>query len=274
MRYFLSIFVVIIFFACRPTKKIQTIQTAVEKKDTATTVIVKEVPKVDSERIVKDIMGKVLKQKINFETFNAKVAVTYESAEESQRVTAYISLKKDSILYAKIALPPVGIVAMLIVTKDSVVLAQVKGSNSKTVQYRSIAYLNELTQIPFDFSTLQDILIGNPVFIDSNIVSFKNTKNQLRVLMVGDIFKHLVTLDNNNFNLLHSKLDDVDIMRNRTCDISFGEYVPLNNYQFATYRQISVAEKSKLDIFLDFKDYSINEPLKYTFTIPKNYKHK
>ncbi|MBS1590812.1 MAG: DUF4292 domain-containing protein [Bacteroidetes bacterium] len=274
MRYFFSIFILIIFFSCRPAKKIQTIQTAVEKKDTATTVIVKEVPKVDSERIVKDIMSKVLMQKIDFETFNAKAAVTYESAEESQRVTAYISLKKDSILYAKIALPPVGIVALLIVTKDSVILAQVKGSNSKTVQYRSIAYLNDLTQIPFDFSTLQDIIIGNPVFIDSNVVSFKNTQNQLRVLMLGNIFKHLVTLDNNSFKVLHSKLDDVDLLRNRTCDISFGEYVPLNNYQFATYRQISVAEKSKLDIYLDFKDYSINEPLKYTFTIPKNYKHK
>lgn len=274
MRYFFSIFILIIFFSCQPAKKIQTIQTAVEKKDTATTVIVKEVPKVDSERIVKDIMSKVLMQKIDFETFNAKAAVTYESAEESQRVTAYISLKKDSILYAKIALPPVGIVALLIVTKDSVILAQVKGSNSKTVQYRSIAYLNDLTQIPFDFSTLQDIIIGNPVFIDSNVVSFKNTQNQLRVLMLGNIFKHLVTLDNNSFKVLHSKLDDVDLLRNRTCDISFGEYVPLNNYQFATYRQISVAEKSKLDIYLDFKDYSINEPLKYTFTIPKNYKHK
>jgi Domain of unknown function (DUF4292) len=274
MRYIISITILILFFACKPAKKLQTIQAAVSKKDTAVTVVVKEVPKVDSERIVKEIMSKVMKQNIDFNTFNAKASVDYESAEESQKVTAYISLKKDSILYVKIAFPPFGLVAMLMVTKDSVVFAQSKGNNAKTVQYRSISYLNDLTQIPFDFSTLQDIIIGNPVFIDSNIVSFKNTENQLRVLMIGDIFKHLVTLDNNSFKVLHSKLDDVDIMRNRTCDISFGTYVPLNNYQFATYRQISVAERSKLDIYLDFKEYSINEPLKYTFTIPKNYKRK
>ena len=45
-------------------------------------------------------------------------------------------------------------------------------------------------------------------------------------------------------------------------------------YQFATYRKISVSEKSKLDIYLDFKEYSLNEPLKYAFEIPKNYKRK
>jgi len=200
------------------------------------------------------------------------VAVTYESAEESQKVTAYMSMIKDSILYVKITLSPVGIVANILVTKDSVILVQLKGG--KSIQYRSIDYLQDVTEIPFDFSTLQDIIIGNPVFVDSNVVSYKNSGNQLRVLMVGSLFKHLVTLDNTESKVLHSKLDDVDIMRNRTCDISFGTYVPLNNYQFATYRQISVAEKSKLDIYLDFKEYSINEPLKYTFSIPKNYKRK
>jgi hypothetical protein len=33
----------------------------------------------------------------------------------------------------------------------------------KTVQYRSIAYLTEITQVPFDFYSLQDLIIGNPV---------------------------------------------------------------------------------------------------------------
>jgi hypothetical protein len=274
MRYFFYTIIVIFFFACKPIKKLQTIQTAVLKKDTSTTILVKEVPKVDSERVVKDILDKVLKQKIDFKSFSATVKVDYESAADSKKLTAYFQLRKDSIILIKLVGTFLGISkvgAEVRITQDSVTVIN---RIDEEVQYRTLSYLQTITDIPFDFSTLQDIIIGNPVFLDSNVVSFKNTGNQLRVLMIGDIFKHLVTLDNNSFKVLHSKLDDVDIMRNRTCDISFGIYVPLNNYQFATYRQISVAEKSKLDIYLDFKKYSINEPLKYTFLIPKNYKRK
>ena len=121
---------------------------------------------------------------------------------------------------------------------------------------------------------MQDVLIGNPVFVDSNVVSYKASVSQLLVLMVGDTFKHLLTLDNSNYKVLHSKLDDVDLQRNRTCDITLSNYQGMGEYQFATYRKISVAEKSKLDITLDFKEFSLNDPLKYSFEIPKKLKRK
>ncbi|MDE3124277.1 MAG: DUF4292 domain-containing protein, partial [Bacteroidota bacterium] len=241
-------------WACHPIKKVQSIEKAITKKDTTQTVIVTEAPKVDSAAIVKNIMEKVMKHSILFNTFNAKVKVDYEGPEESQHVNAYLSMIKDSVIYVKIALPPYGVVANVLVTPDSVILIKLKGG--KSIQYRSIAYLQEVTQIPFDFSTLQNLIIGNPVFLDSNVVSYKWGEKQLLVLMVGDMFKHLVTLDNVDFRVLHSKLDDVDIQRNRTCDITFSNYQPVDTFLFATFRQISVAEKSKLDIFLDFKEFS------------------
>ena len=88
------------------------------------------------------------------------------------------------------------------------------------------------------------------------------------------MFKHSVTLDNTDFKVLHSKLDDADINRNRTCDITFGGYENDNDFQFASYRKISIAEKSKMDLTLDFKDHSFNDPLKYTFQVPKKFKRK
>jgi hypothetical protein len=271
-RLFVFILFVSAVFACHPVKKVQNIEKAISKKDTAQTVIVTETPKVDSAAIVKDIMEKVMKRSIDFKTFNAKIKVDYEGAEESEHVTAYLSMIKDSVIYVKIALPPYGVVANVLVTPDSVVLIKLKGG--KSIQYRSIAYLQEVTQIPFDFTTLQNLIVGNPVFLDSNVVSYKSGNKQLLVLMVGDMFKHLVTLDNVDFRILHSKLDDVDMQRNRTCDITFSNYQPIDDFLFATFRQISVAEKSRLDIFLDFKEFSFNEPLKYTFSVPKKYKVK
>ena len=274
MRYIFIVFVTTLFAAlgCRPVKKVQSIQSAIAKKDTAQTIIVSESPKVDSGAIVKDIMSKVMRSKIDFTTFNAKIKVDYEGVENSQKATAYLSMKRDSVILIKLV-GPLGIVGMQVrITKDSVVLVN---KIDNWIEYRSIGYLQETTQIPFDFYTLQDLIIGNPVFLDSNVVSYKSSNAQLLVLMVGNMFKHLVTLDNTNFKVLHSKLDDVDVQRNRTCDITFSNYeYKITNFPFATYRQISVAEKSKLDVYLDFKDYDFNEPLKYRFSLPKNYKRK
>ena len=262
-------------FSCKTVKKAQGIEIAISKKDTTETVIIKESIKIDSAAIVKDILGKVVTNKIDFNTFNAKIKVYYEGVEKSDNYTVYLSMKKDSIILIKVTgtflgIPGLGIEAKI--KKDSVTV--VGHAGEKYVMHRSINYLKEVTEIPFDFVTLQDIFIGNPVFVDSNVVSYREGNRQLLVLIVGDIFKHLLTLDSENFRVLHSKLDDVDLLRNRTCDITFGAYKPMGIYQFATYRKISVAEKSKLDLYLDFKEYTLNEPLKYNFEPPKKYKLK
>lgn len=264
-----------ILASCKTVKKVATIQQAIDKKDTTQTVVITETPKVDSAAIVRNIMDKVVTNNIQFKTFNAKIKIDYESAENSDSYIGYLSIAKDSLIFIRIRGSFLGISAeglQVKISKDSVVL--VKKVGDKYVQYRTIDYLKEATQIPFDFSTLQDLLIGNPVFVTDNIVSYRDGPTTLSVLMVGEIFKHLISLSNDDFKVVHSKLDDVDIQRNRTCAISFSNYQPMGTYQFATQRKIVVAEKSKLDINLDFKEFALNEPLKYTFEVPKNYKRK
>jgi hypothetical protein len=277
MKKFLLIAVSIvpILFSCKTVKKTQVIQQAFNKKDTTQTIVIKESPRVDSAAIVKDIMSKVVRRKIDFNTFNAKIKVAYEGPEKSDNFTVYLGMKKDSIILIKVTgtflgIPGVGLEAKI--NKDSVTVYFHQGE--KYVMNRPISYLKEVIEIPFDFSTIQDLLIGNPIFIDSNVVSYRAGPNQLSVLMIGDLFKHLLTMDNTDFKALHSKLDDVDIQRNRTGDITFGSYLPMGPYQFATYRSISIAEKSKLNVYLDFKEFALNEPLKYNFDVPRKLKRK
>jgi hypothetical protein len=230
---------------------------------------------VDSAAIVRDIMGKVVKQKINFKTFNAKIKVDYEGAEKKDNYTVYLSMVKDSLILIRVKGTFLGIAAEGLqarVTRDSVVLVQKVGD--KSVTKRSIAYLQEVTEIPFDFMSLQDLLIGNPIFFSNNLVSYKANDNQLLVTMVGDLFKNLINIDNSTQRILFSKFNDVNALRNRTCDITYGNFQPLAGNWFAADRKISMSEKSKLDIYLDFKEYSIDDPIKYSFEIPKNYKKK
>jgi Domain of unknown function (DUF4292) len=41
---------------------------------------------------------------------------------------------------------------------------------------------------------------------------------------------------------------------------------------FSTKRNITVSEKKKLDIVLDYRQYGFNETLSFPFNVPKNYK--
>ena len=267
-----------VLFACRPAKKVQKIQEAISKVDTTPVVVVADnktenksaIKKTEPTISAKDIFEKVEKNKIKFSYFNAKVRVRYEGKEGGDEATAFIRLKKDSAMWLSLR-GALGIEGFrVLITRDSV---KVMNLLKKNVQFRSISYLQEITGIPFDFATLEDMVVGNPVFIDSSIIGYKvNASNQLLVLTGGKIFKHLLTLDNTDFKILHSKLDDIDVGRNRTCDITFSDYENISGILFSTSRKISVAEQSKLDVNLDFKQHSFNQPLTFPFNIPKNYK--
>jgi len=166
--------------------------------------------------------------------------------------------------------PPLKKIIGALSNKDSVIVVD---KINKNVQYRSLSYLQDVTDIPFDFKTLQDLLVGNPIYFDSTIVSFKQSDDKILLSTIGKYFKHLLTLTPTG-TILHSKLDDVDITRNRTADITYGDYLTNNGIKFSTYREITVSEKNKLDIRLNFKQYDFNKEVSISFNIPKNYKRK
>ncbi len=257
-----------LFTACRSTKKIST---AITKKDTATAVIIRTNP-TDSAAIRAGILQKVQANHIDYTWFNAKMKVDYEGASgDGKDATANIRMKKDSVIWISLTglLGIEGVRA--IVTKDSV---KVMNKLKKEIQYRSIAYLQELTQLPFDFYTLQDLLLGNPIYFSNNIVAFKQADNQMQILSVGKLFKQLLTIDTTTNHILHTKLDDVHEERNRTAEVTFGDYDNSKGKVFSKDRQITVTEKSKLDIHLDVKQYDFDQPQQFPFNIPKSYEVK
>ena len=258
-----------VLFSCRSTKSIQH---AIAKKDSATVIIPPpdSDSKHDSLRFMNGIYSGVFNKRISFNTFSAKVKVNFQGKDGKKNdFNAFIRLQKDSVLWVSInAL--LGIEAFrIMITPDSV---KVLNKLDKVVQLRSVNYLKEMTKLPFTFSELQDLVIGNPIYFYNNIVSYKKEGDLVTVVSMGDLFKHLLTLDPVDFEIRHSKLDDVNATRARTADITYGDYQDIENNSFSTFRKITVSEKSKLDIEMKYKQFDFNIPLKFPFNIPKNYK--
>jgi hypothetical protein len=156
-----------------------------------------------------------------------------------------------------------------VITPDSV---KVLNKLDKFYQLRSVSYLKEITHLPFDFNVLQSIILGNPIYLDSNILYYSKDIQGISVLSIGPVFRNYLTLNPGDLTIKHSKLDDVDLMRARNCDITYGQYERTDTVLFSTYRKIAVAEKARLDVEMNFTKYSFNENLNFPFSIPKNYK--
>lgn len=260
---------IVLFGSCRSTRNIQT---AISKKDT--TAVAPETSsrdlKSDSIAFIRDQYIALEKNRITFTTFSGKLDVDYRDKDgKKYDLNAHLRMYKDSMIWVSVT-AILGIEGLrACITADSV---RILDKQNKAYIARSVSYLQEMTALPLDLYSLQDLLIGNPVFLDSNIVSYSKGQGAISLLSIGDFFKNLLTISENEKQLQSSKLDDLDEQRNRTCYITYSDYENKKGVPFATKRTINVSEKTKLDIKLDFKQYDFNETLSFPFSIPKNYK--
>lgn len=255
--------------SCRSTKKLHS---AINKKDTQI-VVGQGAINPDSLKGADNILKLLEKNRINFTTFSAKIKVQYEDKNGKQPdFNAFVRLYKDSVLWVSINATFLSIEAFkILITKDSIIIVN---KLDKLVEYHSFSYIEEIAKIPLNFSTLQDIIIGNPVYTGDSVVSFRQTENRILLGTMGTLFKNLLTISADNNLLERSKLDDINISQYRTADLTYADYERNNGISFSTYRDITVAEKTKVDINLQFKQYEFNKELSFPFSIPRNYKTK
>ncbi|MBK6827520.1 MAG: DUF4292 domain-containing protein [Chitinophagaceae bacterium] len=267
--WIIFLIMILALYACRSTKKIQS---AIVKKDTvAVPIAVVDRSKEDSVLFIQKHYDSILQNKINYTTFSGKVDVEYRDGDgKKYDVNAVIRMYKDSVIWVSVT-AILGIEGLrAYITRDSVKLLN---KQDKVYTARSVSYLQEVTALPLNLSTLQDLLVGNPVFLEPRIVSYSTSPGTISLLSLGDFFKNLFTISSENKLTISSKLDDVEEMRNRTCYLSYEEYETKKGPNFSTRRSINVSEKKKLDIKLNYRQYEFNETLNFPFNVPKSYSH-
>ncbi|HXS58785.1 MAG TPA: DUF4292 domain-containing protein [Hanamia sp.] len=254
---------------CHSTKKLQS---AVSKKDTTLIHSISAIPNTDSFGVAANVLKSLEAHKIDFKTFSSKIKVQYEDRNGKQPdFNAFIRLQKDSVMWISISATFLSIEAFrILITPDTIIILN---KLDKTVEYHSFDYIESVAHIPMTFSILQNIIVGNPIYVGDSIVAYRKKDNEVLIGTVGKSFKNLLTISANNY-LQRSKLDDMNMNQNRTADLAYDGYEKNNDYNFATYREISASEKTKVDIRLSFKQYEFNKELSFPFNVPRNYKTK
>ena len=247
----------------------RTITNAIAARDTSKTVQVKS--SADSILLINSVKDNLQKNHIDFRTFSAKIKLEIEDGKgKKPDLVANVRMIKDSAIWISISATILNVeVFRAFINKDSVILLN---KQEHEVQYRSLDYLQDITDIPFDFKTLQDLIVGNPVFFNENNMNIRKGDGYLLISSLGKEFKNLLTVSTPDNLLEHSKLDDVDLTRNRTADFTYDSYSNSSGFPFSTYRQIIATEKNKLDIRMNFKQFEFNKELSVAFSVPKSYK--
>lgn len=255
--------------SCRSTRKIGT---AISRKDTTMTIIKSSKNlKRDSITLIKESLRGLAAHHIDFNSFSAKVNIDYRgTSDKNYNVNAVIRMYKDSAIWIS-ANALLGIEALrVLITKDSV---RILNKLTKTYTARSVDYLQEETALPLDLKTVQDLIIGNPVYFDSSkVVSYSRGNNTISLLSYGQWFKNLLTISETDQSLQHSRLDDLNAASNRTAELNYSDYDSKKGPFFSTKRQIIVSDIKKLEIRIDFRQYDFNDDVSFPFSVPKNYK--
>lgn len=255
-------------YACRPARNIQTIPPVTDTISVAVTPTGN--PKEDSARIIKENYDRIITGQIQFTTFNAKIDVEYRDADGKDiNANAHLRMYKDSVIWLSLT-GPLGIEGVrAYITKDSVKLLN---KQDKIYTARSVSYLQEVTELPLDLSSLQNLLAGNPIFFDSTITGYSLSPGSISLFCAGEFFNNLLTIGEADKYLQSSKLNDLDSARARTCYLTYSAYENKKGFNFSTRRSVTVTDKKKLNIELDFRQYDFNETLSFPFSVPKNYK--
>ncbi|SDD17476.1 DUF4292 domain-containing protein [Niabella drilacis] len=264
----------LILASCNSAKKAQRTPTTPAadssvKTETASTDDSGDKKDVTTPETISTVLEKL--NHIDYTTFSGKAAVMYKAKGDTKNFDIKLQIHKDSLIWASV-IGPLGIeVARGIITEDSVRII-----NKLNKQYiaSSYVYLQEQLGLPLDLGTLQDLLVGNPVFIDKTNSSYTKLADTLQVTSRTRFFRNLLNVMLPGYLPATSRLEDADAGRNRTAELTYGTYEKTNNAQFPRSRTINVKYKTEIEIHLDYKSFTFNEALNTPFSVPKGYKTK
>ncbi|HWV68397.1 DUF4292 domain-containing protein [Chitinophaga sp.] len=223
-------------------------------------------------RFTSEMLKGIHANHIEFNTFSAKMKLAFETDKKSHNnLNATFRIKKDSIIWVSVSAPIVDEVIRAVITQDSL---KMYNRLDKQLFLRKMSDAEELLNIPFDFNTLQDMLIGNPVYLTDSVYQVVKTPAIISFSCDHAKFISLFNVFADDYGLQQSKVMDKDSTgaARRSCELTYGDYTKVAGRKFPTTRRIYIEEKNVTKVALDFTRYDFDVPLSFPFSMPASYK--
>ena len=226
-----------------------------------------KMPEAKSTLKAADYPAVFARHQVQADWMNADARLSFDDGSMSIGGTATIKMKKDEMIWMNVR--KFGFeVARAMITKDSLfVLDRI----NKEYAAEPISYIAERYQLPADLGMLQQILLGNPVYL---------TQTAPKVMTEGANLRwHATNEQSRNefwFLLPNYQLDRMEIRQgqDRSVAVQLLDYRDAAaNRDFSYLREIAVQsrETGRANIEIEFTQVELNVPTDFEFSVPPRY---
>lgn len=206
----------------------------------------------------------------HFETIAANLRGSYDDGYGKQSISISLRMEKDEVIWMSAKFAGLIPMAKLMVTPDRVQFYE-KVNN----QYfdGDFSLLSKWLGTTIDFEKFQNLLLGKAIY-DVDKGDYELSELEKGYLLVSDdgadIAKRLM-VDRATFRLLSQQL--ISYSENQEILVSYPTYTRQNYFFFPAKIDIIVEKKEEnTEINIDFRSFEINEPVRFPFSMPSNYK--
>jgi outer membrane biogenesis lipoprotein LolB len=214
------------------------------------------------------LLKQLAKQRISPEWFEGKARINYSDDYMSMSASATVILQQDELVWMSVK--KLGFeVARMKVTADSVYVLD-RINNEYTIE--SLDYLSESYGLPAGLRELQDFILGNPVFIGTEVLQVQPLGPTYRLSGKNGRMKAEYLVGAEDYRL--RKLSFMDQESEQEASALLSDYQLLDGQQYFSYlRNFALESKysGTSEVELEFTKVAVNIPKQIRFDIPSRY---
>jgi hypothetical protein len=206
---------------------------------------------------------------ISFNTFQGKAKMHYEGPDKKQNFTANIRLKNKEIIWVSISAFEIE-AARALITPDSVKFIDRINKVSFAYGYQE---LQSIINLEVDFTTLQNLIVGNAIAMEGIITEVKNIDDVLTTFIRGVDYMNQITFAKSDTTMKQVQVQTQRAISTSSLLISLSGYSREQGIIFSTLRDLSIQDiKGASTLNVEFKKYDFNKVMDFPYTVPGNYK--
>ena len=201
-----------------------------------------------------------------FKTYQAKVKIDFIEDLKEQSYTVNLRMEKDKAIWINATFG----LARAMITPEKVQFYDKINNQYFDGDY---ALLSDLLGVPLDFTKVQNLLLGHSIF-DLSARDFKVSNNEASYILQPksqDPLIELILLVNPS----HFKMDSQQLYqqsKKRFLQVDYEAYQEVQKQILPERLKIIAVENSdEVNIKMEFKSVSLNEEVRFPFTIPDGF---
>lgn len=218
------------------------------------------------ELSAKQLIKENAKQSPEFKTLQAKLKISYSSEDDEQTHSVTFRIKKDEVIWINSAFS----VIRAMITPEKVSFYNKLDNTFFEGDYK---YLSDLLGTELDFEKVQNLLLGETIFSLKDEDYSVSVIDDLYVLQPKNqqqLFEIFYILSPLHFKVKSQQISQPSDFRH--LQIDYLTYQEVNKQAFPEHIKIIAVEANKEMIArLEFKSVSLNEDLRFPFSIPSGF---